>query len=217
MLESLNLHQHVEQPTRITANSKTLIDHIISNIPSRVTHTGVLPCPTISDHDAPYACINVRITRFEPRFKIIRNERQFEENAFLEDVAALPLNIVYSTDDADDKLEIFNSLFKSSIDRHAPLRKMKITRPPAPWLMLRTSNSYNLKGTSFDISLTLQRKIAFGNYFVKSEIRSKLKSRKQNDPSIGKLYRRGNPKISGALSIASYIPVNNKFQRISMY
>ena len=56
------------------------------------------------------------------------------ENAFLEDVAALPLNIVYSTDDADDKLEIFNSLFKSSIDRHAPLRKMKITRPPAPWL-----------------------------------------------------------------------------------
>ena len=104
MLESLNLHQHVEQPTRITANSKTLIDHIINNIPSRVTHTGVLPCPTISDHDVPYACINVRITRFEPRFKIIRNERQFVENAFLEDVAALPLNIVYSTDDADDKL-----------------------------------------------------------------------------------------------------------------
>ena len=106
ILESLNLHQHVEQPTRIMANSKTLIDHIISNIPSRVTHTGVLPCPTISDHDAPYACINVRITRFEPRFKIIRNEQQFVENAFLEDVATLPLNIVYSTDDADDKLDI---------------------------------------------------------------------------------------------------------------
>ena len=99
-----------------------------------MTHTGVLPCPTISDHDAPYACINVRITRFEPRFKIIRNERQFVENAFLEDVAALPLNIVYSTNDADDELEIFNSLYKSSIDRHAPLRKMKITQPPAPWL-----------------------------------------------------------------------------------
>ena len=70
MLESLNLHQHVEQPTRTTASSKTLIDHIISNIPNRVTHTGVLPCPTISDHDAPYACINVRITRFESRFKM---------------------------------------------------------------------------------------------------------------------------------------------------
>ena len=127
MLELLNLHQHVEQPTRITAYSKTFIDHIISNIPSRVTHMGVFPCPTISDHDAPYACINVRITRFGPRFKIIRNERQFVENAFLEDVSALPLNIVYSTDDADDKIEVFYSLFKSSIDRHAPLRKMKIT------------------------------------------------------------------------------------------
>jgi hypothetical protein len=67
--------------------------------------------------------------------------------------------------------------------------------------MLRTSNSYNLKGTSFDISLMPQRKIAFGNYSVESEIRSKLESRKQNDPSTGKLYRRENPKISGAQSI----------------
>jgi hypothetical protein len=70
MLETLNLQQHVEQPTRATASSKTLIDHIISNLPNRVTHTCVLPCPTISDHDAPYACINVRITRFESRFKM---------------------------------------------------------------------------------------------------------------------------------------------------
>ena len=39
-----------------------------------------------------------------------------------------------STDDLDDKLEIFSSLFKSCLDKHAPLRRTKITRPPAPWL-----------------------------------------------------------------------------------
>ena len=43
---------------------------------------------------------------------MIRNERQFDEEAFLEDVAALPLNLVSTIDDEDEKLEIFNNLFK---------------------------------------------------------------------------------------------------------
>ena len=57
--ESLNLHQHVQCPTRTVSTSATLIDHIISNIPNRVTYCNVLPCPAISDHDAPYVCINI--------------------------------------------------------------------------------------------------------------------------------------------------------------
>ena len=40
----------------------------------------------------------------------------------------------YSTDDPDDKLEIFSLLFKSCLDQHAPVCRTKITRPPAPWL-----------------------------------------------------------------------------------
>jgi hypothetical protein len=175
MLESLNLHQHVEQPTRTTASSKTLIDHIISNIPNRVTHTGVLPCPTISDHDAPYACINVRITRFEPRFKMIRSERQFDEKAFLEDVAALPLNLVYSVDDEDEKLEIFNNLLKSSIDRHAPLRKVKITRPPAPWL--NTGDIRQLQAERNKLRHLAHETMEDSTWQAFREIRNKIKTK----------------------------------------
>ena len=29
---------------------------------------------------------------------------------------------------------MFTSLFKSCLDRHAPRQRVKITRPPAPWL-----------------------------------------------------------------------------------
>ena len=42
-LESFNLHQHVNKPTRITSTSQTLIDHIISNMRNRITHCDVLP------------------------------------------------------------------------------------------------------------------------------------------------------------------------------
>ena len=41
---------------------------------------------------------------------------------------------MYSVDDPDQKLEIFTSIFKSCLERHAPVLRVKITRPPAPWL-----------------------------------------------------------------------------------
>ena len=42
--------------------------------------------------------------------------------------------LVYGVDDPDEKVEIFTSLFKSCLENHAPLRRVEITRPPAPWL-----------------------------------------------------------------------------------
>lgn len=55
ILESFNLHQHVHLPTRVTRSSKTLIDHIITNIPNYIIYANVLQRPTINDHDAPYS------------------------------------------------------------------------------------------------------------------------------------------------------------------
>ena len=77
ILTSLNLHQHIQRPTRTIAPTKTLIDHIIGNAPNRASHRYVLPCPTTSDHDGPYACINVRVKRFQPHYKLLRDEKRF--------------------------------------------------------------------------------------------------------------------------------------------
>ena len=118
MLESMNLYQRVTRPTRTTLRSRTLIDHIVSNIPNQVTYCNVLPCSTISNHDyyyhdGPYACINIRVNRFQHWFKWLRNEKQFDKQAFNEDLKATPFNLVYSVEDPDEKLEIFNSLLRT--------------------------------------------------------------------------------------------------------
>ena len=68
----------------------------------------------------PYICINIRVNLFEPRFKLVGNEKRFDEKA---DFSTLPFS-----------LDIFNSMSKSCIDTHAPLCRTKIARPPAPWL-----------------------------------------------------------------------------------
>ena len=101
-------------------------------MPGRVSHSDVLPCPLISDHDAPYVC--VRVTRFIPKYKFIRTERNLDMVAFTEDFEVLPLSLVYHTDDPEAQVEMLNSLITECIGRHAPLMRTKITRPPAPWM-----------------------------------------------------------------------------------
>ena len=109
LLYTFNLTQHVEKATRTTQVSETLIDHIISNDPKRVTYTNVLPCSNVSDDDGSYACLNIRAERFVPRYKMIRNERAFKEEDFIEDFSSLPFNILEISDDPEEKLEMFNT------------------------------------------------------------------------------------------------------------
>lgn len=129
VLESFGLHQHVNVATR---HNKTLIDHIVTNIPSKVIAVNVLPCDEITDHDAPYVVVNIKKQRFEPRYKYIRIEKNLDINNFKQDFARLPFSLVYAVDDPEEQLEIFNQLILSCINEHAPLKRIRFTRPPAP-------------------------------------------------------------------------------------
>ena len=134
LLQSFNLDQMVTKATRTTNSSATLIDHIITNLPNNVTHIDLMPCPLISDHDGPYVTINVRVARYAPRYKYLRNEKHFTKSAFVEDFSKLPFQLVYAFDDPDDQISTLNSLIIECLERHAPLRRTKLTRPPAPWM-----------------------------------------------------------------------------------
>ena len=96
ILDMFELTQIMKRPTRVTRTSKTLIDHFIANHPQKVTNTGIIPCSIVSDHDAIYACVNVRLPRFHPRYKFIRDIRNFNEDVFKEDFV-LFLCLLYTT------------------------------------------------------------------------------------------------------------------------
>ena len=58
----------------------------------------------------------------------------FDKEAFFADFAQLPLSLIYPSDDPDEQLGTLNSLFTECLERHAPLRRCRMTRPPAPWM-----------------------------------------------------------------------------------
>ena len=130
ILDAFGCHQHVTKPTRITRTSKTLIDHIVINNRRCITATDVIPGWSISDHEGIFACVNVRVPRYQPRNKWIRLEKNLNAEEFVKDWANMPLSVVYGLDSPDH----INTLFGEWIDRYAPLKRIKVTRPPAPWM-----------------------------------------------------------------------------------
>ena len=130
VLDTYNLKQHVKKPTR--QGVKT-IDHIVSNLETeKVLITDVLPCPTIIDHDAPYAIIKIPTASFQTRYKYIRNMKNFNTKEYYTDFTTLPFSSVYIFDNPDDQLAMLSKLILDCIDRHAPLKRTRFSRPPAP-------------------------------------------------------------------------------------
>ena len=50
--------------------------------------------------------------------------KTFDEQEFISDLDTLLLNIVYSSDDPEEQLEYFNSMFKDCLESNAPLQRV---------------------------------------------------------------------------------------------
>ena len=106
-------------------------------------HSDVLHTDEISDHDMPYAILNVKKERYEQRYKYIRSEKDIDINSYVSDFRELPLNLVYAFDEPDDQVTILNKLILDCIEKHAPIKRIRLTRPVATWM--KDESIMNLK------------------------------------------------------------------------
>ena len=58
-LESNNLAQLITEPTRVTSNSSTILDLVITNCPERFSASGTLSPPSNCDHSVIFASMNL--------------------------------------------------------------------------------------------------------------------------------------------------------------
>lgn len=92
------LRQIVDQPTRVTDHSATIIDHVITNVNKNNINLKVLPTPRISDHYILYISIDdfhteKKLSHNENNFnKIIkcRNYKKYDKNLFQERLFEIP-------------------------------------------------------------------------------------------------------------------------------
>ena len=52
---------------------------------------------------------------------------------YKQDFSSLALNVIYGLESSADMVDALSSLVTECLD-HTPLKKVKLTRPPAPWM-----------------------------------------------------------------------------------
>ena len=106
-MELYDLKQIINKPTRITANSTTLIDHIYTSHKSHIAESFV-PNICISDH------YPICITRSTPKTLVKRNThitiryrsyKTFQESIFLSDLSDKLANLEYTQNDSDQNFQ----------------------------------------------------------------------------------------------------------------
>ena len=129
-----NLVQVLNEPTRQTIHTATLLDPIFTTNCDMISTFGTIDCRDISDHKLVYCCLNISI--FSPKVRII-TQRQFKGInivSLLADLEKLNWHGLILESDIEKKIKMFNSYLTSLFDVYAPFRSVRVTKRPAPWL-----------------------------------------------------------------------------------
>ena len=82
-----NFSQQIDEPTRTTSDTSTIINHIVTNKSTCVSESGVIHCG-ISDHDVTLAIRRARLPKIknQPEIIKVRKYNKFDNEAFRNDL-----------------------------------------------------------------------------------------------------------------------------------
>ena len=148
LYDSFNLHQLIDIPTRTTANSETLIDHIYVTTKQNITEVCSPVCGCI-DHSP--ICITwlkkgVKVPKAGQKEIHYRCFTHFNKDTFLLELVQSQLSSVYQYTDPDEALEFWHKTFSAIYNKHAPFKtkRIKYTRKP-PWLSKEIEEAMHLR------------------------------------------------------------------------
>ena len=128
-LESNNLAQLITEPTRVTSNSSTILDLVITNCPERFSASGTLSPPSNCDHSVIFASMNLithRSRSYKRQVWNFNNVNSADLNCELSQMDWFSL--CENTNDIDETYSRWYSHFRSIIEKYIPL-KMVTIRP----------------------------------------------------------------------------------------
>lgn len=145
-MDTFKLTQVINEPTRITNYSSTLIDVMLINSNKLVLKQGCRDMHDLTDHRLIFCQLNVKITKCNTKFYTFRNFKNFNYNSFLADLFLVHWDLIYQIENVNDKIKYLNENIIKLFDIHAPITTIKVSKPKAPWLtdvikiMIKTRN-----------------------------------------------------------------------------
>ena len=123
----------VKVPTRVTASSSTIIDHIYTSHPKNITESFVSTC-ALSDHFP--VCftrkINSKISKLNHITTSYRCFKNFNEEAFISDLASDLNDFSACHSDINDDISNWYGILVKHLDRHAPFKTKRVKTKHLP-------------------------------------------------------------------------------------
>ena len=141
--------QTITEPTRITEETRTLIDLFLTSRPELYT-CGVIPIG-FSDHCAIFGVRKLHnIKRPPPKIIQSRNYKNYDPAFFSDDLNKIPWDILEMESTSNEAWIVFKDLFLTVADKHAPVATRRVRGFSVPWLTssikeLMTERDYHHK------------------------------------------------------------------------
>ncbi|XP_068689637.1 uncharacterized protein [Montipora foliosa] len=163
IFDALNLQNIVQEPTRETPSSSTIIDLIVTTRKDLVSLVGTYPLG-ISDHNLIFSTIKLKNKRPPPKIICIRQYRNFDEKKFKEDIRAALFYIGSIFDDPDDQVWFWQQLYTDICDQHAPWKEIKVRASSAPWITNDIRLAMNRRYKLFKAAVTSKSAKLWSDY-----------------------------------------------------
>ena len=140
------LKQLIKEPTRVTVQSSTLIDHIAVSNTDNIVESGVLKI-TLSDHYLVYAVRKFQGgVKRQHKFIRTRQMKNFSEEAFFSELRSVDWQSIsrYSSD-VREIVHNFTSVLSTVIEKYAPLVEKRVSDKYSPWLSSELKHLFNTR------------------------------------------------------------------------
>jgi hypothetical protein len=147
--------QIISKCTRMSADSKTLIDQIFtSHDLSNVSKSGVI-IDSFSDHFMTFCCVKTRRSNnsnSDNKFTFHRNFSAFKKDQFLNDLNVISWDDVYNSSCPNESYNCFWDTFKTLFDLHFPLVRKRVNRNKTPINKFMTSGLLKSRNTKLKLA-----------------------------------------------------------------
>ena len=120
-------------PTRVTMNSFSILDHILTNSTDRVSQSGVIDTG-LSDHQLIYCTRKITRTKFNSHKNItIRSLKNYSQDVYLEELNKINFPDYSKFTDINDAYSDFIGKVSFTIDKIAPMKEIRIKNSSKEW------------------------------------------------------------------------------------
>ena len=127
------LKQLISSPTRITDNSSSLLDHVLTNSTDRISQSGVVDTG-LSDYQLIYCTRKVNRTKFNTHKYIrTRSLKNYSQSSYLEKLNEINFPSYSKFKDINDAYSDFIGKVTSVIDQIAPVKEIRVKNNSQDW------------------------------------------------------------------------------------